>query len=183
MYCRVSCVCVCVMQKYRNKQKRGKTPAGGWRAAATVHYFFLFFFVGAPSRRDDHGMEQTSRWARLAGVVRLPLTARPAPKDLSGGSAPYFGCDGALHAVVHSGRSSSATSSRDTFGERAKNSDSTAVRPAVGAPGEWDILNILLLQDTKVGTMVLHFALKHGGRAVRSSANGVWRGDTHKQKG
>ena len=128
-------------------------------------------------------MEQTSRWARLAGVVRLPLTARPAPKDLSGGSAPYFGCDGALHAVVHSGRSSRATSSRDTLAKRAKNNDSTAVLPAVGAPGEWDILHILLLQDTKVGTVVVHFTLEHGGRAVRSSANGVWRGDTYIQSG
>ena len=93
-----------------NKQEKHRQAAGGRQRQLNI----LFL----SSERDDHGIEQTSRWTRLAGVVRFPLTARPAPKDLSGGSAPYFGCDGALHAVVHSGRSSSATSSRYTFGER-----------------------------------------------------------------
>ena len=128
-------------------------------------------------------MEQASRWTRLASVVRLPLTTRPAPKNLSGGSAPHFRCNGALHTVVHSGRSGSATSSRNTFGERAKNSDSTAVRPAVGAPSEWYVLNVLLLQNFEIGVIVIHLALKHGRSAVRSSADGIWRCDAHIQSG
>ena len=121
------------------------------------------------------------RGTRLASVISFPLTAKPTPKYLLGGSTPDIGCNGALQAVVDGCRSSSATSSRDTFGESAKNSDSTAVRPTVGAPGEWYVLNVLLLQDTKVGTVVIHLALKHGGRAVRSSADGVWRCDAHVQ--
>ena len=123
------------------------------------------------------------RGTRLASVVGSPLTAGPAPEYLLGGSTPDFGCNGALHTVVDGCRSSSATSSRDTFGERAKNSDSTAVRPTVGAPGEWYVLDVLLLQDTKIGGVVIHLALKHGGRAVRSSADGVRRCDTHVQGG
>ena len=128
-------------------------------------------------------MQHAGRGTRLASVVRLPLTARPAPKYLLGGSAPNFGGNGALHAVVYSCRSSSATSSRDTFGERAKNSDSTAVRPAVGAPSEWYVLNVLLLQDTEIRAIVIHLALEHGRSAVRSSADGIWRCDAHIQSG
>ena len=101
------------------------------------------------------------RGTRLASVARVPLTARPAPKYLLGESAPDFGGNDTLHAVVYSCRSSSATSSRDTFGERAKNSDSTAVRPAIGAPSEWYVLNILLLQDTETRAIVFHLALEH----------------------
>ena len=120
---------------------------------------------------------------RLASVVRIPLTARPAPKNLLGGSTPDFGGNGALHTMVYSCRRSSATSSRDTFGERAKNTDSTAVRPAIGAPSEWYVLNILLLQDTEIRAVVIHLALKHGRSAVRSSADGIWGCDAHIQCG
>ena len=123
------------------------------------------------------------RGTRLASVVRIPLTARPAPKNLLGGSAPNFGGNGALHTMVYSCRCSSATSSRNTFGESAKNSDSTTVRPAVGAPSEWYVLNVLLLQDTEIGAIVFHLALEHGRSAVRSSADGVGRRDAYIQSG
>ena len=123
------------------------------------------------------------RGTRLASVVRIPLTARPAPKNLLGGSAPNFGGNGALHTMVYSCRCSSATSSRDTFGERAKNSDSTTVRAAIRTPSEWYVLNILLFQHAEIRAIVIHLALEHGSSAVRSSADGVRRRDAYIQSG
>ena len=57
------------------------------------------------------------------------------------------------------------------------------MRPAVGAPGEWYVLDILLLQDTEIRAIVFHLALEHGRSAVRSSADGIGRCDAQVQSG
>ena len=106
------------------------------------------------------------RGTRLASIVRIPLPARPTPKYLLGGSTPDLGSNCALHAMIDGCSSSSAASSRDSFGESAKNSDSTTVWPAIGTPDEWDVLNVLLFQDSGISAIVIHLALEHGCCAV-----------------
>ena len=83
----------------------------------------------------------------VARTIRM-CTTRPAVEDLPGRSPPNLCGNRRLQTLIDRLRCDRTPSSRNPFGECAKNGDGTSVWPAVGAPYERRVFNIMPLQST-----------------------------------
>lgn len=74
-------------------------------------------------------------------------------------------------------------SSRDSLAESAKNSQCVGVRPAIGAPYDGQIGDILPVKHSQVGAIVLKLVADHAFSAISSSLLPVGRGDADVKRG
>ena len=95
--------------------------------------------------------------------------ARPAMEDLPGPSPPDLRRDRRLQALIDRLSCDHFPSSRNSFGECAKNRDGTSVRATVRAPDNRHILDVLSLQSIQVWSVVFELSLDHGLGAIVSS--------------
>ena len=126
--------------------------------------------------RGKHRKACALRAGGIASGVRM-RSPWPAVEDLPSRPSPNLCGNCGMQALINRLRCNRAPSSRNSFGECAKNGDGTSVWSAVGAPYERRVFNILSLQSTQMWSVVFELPLDHGFGAIVSSVACIGRCD------
>ena len=132
------------------------------------------------ARKSTHQTQSQPPLRVLLAIVWQLVPAavdRPAAEHLVSSPPPYLNGDRSMQMLEHFGSTCCTASSRNSFRKRAKDGQSTGMWSPIRAPDDGHIIDILLLQSSKVGPVIVHLFEVHRFGAVAASQLRIRRGD------
>ena len=102
------------------------------------------------------------------GEIILPVLARPTTHYLPRGAPPDLNRYLGIEMLVDGRGAGKPTSSRNSFGECAKNGEGVGVRSTIRAPDHRLVFDVLAFQCGEVRAIKRQLALMHGFDAVNA---------------